>query len=226
MKKHIIVTLFVLSGIIFNSCTTVYVPSEVNTPVFKGKNEFRAGVSYGNSGLNVQTAYSFTDHLGLIASGSYINSKNSNGSLYQKYGEFGIGYFKMLKKNNINFEVFTGIGFGNAHSTDHSFSELSESGKYYKIFLQPDMTLMAGGIDIAFAIRFHYLGYTSYSNPSLITSNTMPASVGMEPSVSFIIGDFPFKFKYQLGLSAQGSVSSRYFGYTPFFTHVGFVIAF
>src|SRR4030095_10016249 len=234
MKTKILVILFSFS-LIFSSCTTVYVPSEANTPVFKDKYDFRAGLSYGNSGLNLQTAFSFTDHLGIIASGSYVNVHSSQSSLYQKYGEVGFGYFRPPdKKGDLHFEIFSGLGFGEARSTEHGFSivdgsssaELSESGKYYKIFLQPEMAMLYGWVDVAFALRLNYLRFTGYSDISHPGSKSIPASFGMEPSVSFIMGDTPFKMKFQIGLSEQGTVSGNDFGYTPFFTHVGFVIAF
>jgi hypothetical protein len=195
--------------------------------MFKEKYEFRAGLSYGNSGVNLQTGFSFTKHFGVIASGSYVNVKSSSSSLYQRYGELGFGYFQSLEKTGaVNFEVFSGLGFGEAHSTDDYFTSLSERGKYYKVFIQPDVAFTLGWINLALAVRINYLRFTGYSNLTEHSSAGIPASIGIEPAATLLMGDTPFKLKYQLGLSAQGMMSSRYFGYQPLFMSIGFVISF
>ncbi len=215
----------ILLIIFLNSCTTVYVPNEINTPLFTDKNEFRGGLSYGVSGVNLQLAYSLTKELGFMANGSYINSSTQNSSIYQRYGELGIGYFRKVNLGErTDFELFGGIGFGETHSHDNSAIYQRETGTYYKTFLQPTMAFALGWIHLALSLRFNYLSYYSHTTITSKTITDKPKAIGVEPALSLLLGTYPLKVKYQLGISMIGPTNSVIFGRSFFFTSIGLVI--
>ncbi|MBZ0201736.1 MAG: hypothetical protein IT281_03390 [Ignavibacteria bacterium] len=212
---------------LLSSCTTVYVPNEINTPLFTDKNEFRGGLSYGVSGLNLHLAYSITNHFGLMTNGSYINLSKSSSSIYQRYGEFGIGYFRKFdagKQATADFELFGGLGFGETRSHDNNTIDQKEEGTYYKTFLQPTMAFALGWIHLALSFRFNYLSFYSHTttNSSVLKDN--PKAIGVEPAISLLMGTYPLKMKYQIGVSMIGPTNSVIFGRDFFFTSIGLVI--
>lgn len=223
--KPLIIFLIVSFTIIFTSCTTVYIPNEINTPLFTDKNEFRGGLSYGISGVNLQLAYSATNHLGIMANGSYINFSKPESSIYQRYGELGIGYFRKINLGDqSDFEIFGGLGFGEAHSHDNTTFDQRETGTYYKTFLQPTMAFGLGWIHLALSLRFSFLSYYSHTTITSKTISDNPKAIGVEPALSLLLGTYPFKMKYQLGISMIGPTNSVIFGRDFFFTSIGFVI--
>ena len=211
--KPVIILAFFCIGLVFSSCTTVYTPTEVNAPLHKDKNEFTAGASYSTAGASLQLAYSVTKNIAVFGSGSWMSIKDNNSRDYQRYGEFGAGYFKSFDRSKSSrFEVFFGTGFGEATSYENDF-DAEEKGNYYKLFLQPDISYSIGWIDLALAMRIVYLKYTSYSyNPETENNYYLPSAFGIEPVVMIRVGPPNFKIKYQTGFSALTENKNKPFG--------------
>lgn len=67
----------------------------------------------GNAGLAI------TDHIALIASGSFVNYQSDNHDFKQYLYEAGVGYFANTGKANRNvLEVFAGYGLGATQDAD------------------------------------------------------------------------------------------------------------
>ncbi len=226
MKPAIISIIFLL-GLFFSSCTTVYTPTEVNAPLLKNKGEFAAGASYGTAGAGLQLAYSITKDIAIIGSGSWMSIKDNNGRDYQRYGEFGAGYFKAFDKSKSSgAEIFFGLGFGEATSYDNDVNA-QEKGNYYKLFLQPDISYSIGWIDLALAMRIVYLKYTSYSyNIQTENSPYLPSAFGIEPVIMLRLGPPNFKVKYQTGFSALTENKDKPFGRSGFIAAIGAMFIF
>ena len=225
--KPVSITLVLFSALTLSSCTTVYTPTEVNVPMFKEINEFAAGATYGTSGAGLQLGYSITNNIAIIGSGSWMNVRDDNGRDYQRYGELGAGYFRSLgKKNSSGVEIYLGTGFGESSSYDNDFNA-EEKGKYYKIFLQPDVSYSIGWIDISIAMRIVFLKYTSYSYlPTTENSPYLPSAFGFEPAFTFRLGPPNFKFKYQAGFSALTENEDKPFGRSGAIASLGLMLLF
>jgi hypothetical protein len=227
MKKKILFLLFTLT-FLFVSCTTVYLPTEVNTPMFRDEHRVTAGLSIGAYGVSLQTGYSLTKHFAVIADGSYLNQKSVDNEDFLRFGELGIGYYKILDKSKlVSFEIYGGAGFAYARSKDVRYDYLEE-GNYNKIFLQPDFALFFGGIDMIFACKMSVIKFTSYSysqhNENLITGE--PSALELEPAFTLRFGSPNFKIRIQIGTSAIGNLDGPVFGRRRLYSALGAVFQF
>ena len=227
MKTKTYLLLFLIT-IFLSSCTTVYIPPEVNTPIFKDEHTFSAGLSYSLCGTNVNAGYSFTKHIAAITSASFLNTKNSDNEDFQNYGEFGIGYFyskKFEREQGFSFEIFGGYGFANARSKDVKFN-VTEEGHYYRIFVQPDFAYSFGWIDLDAAIKFSSMKFTSYQLSGRLNATGSPSAFGWEPVFTIRIGSPLFKVKYQLGISNIIESNNPFFGKEAMISSIGAVVQF
>jgi len=227
MKTKTYLLLFLIT-LFLSSCTTVYIPPEVNTPIFKDEHTFSGGLSYSLCGTNVNAGYSFTKHIAAITSASFLNTKNSDNEDFQKYGEVGIGYYscnKYERETGVSYEIFGGFGLANARSKDVKFN-LTEEGRYYRIFIQPDFTFSFGWIDLDAAIKFSSIKFTSYQLSGRLNATGSPSAFGWEPVFTMRIGSPYFKIKYQLGISEMFESSSPDFGKQMLINSIGAVVQF
>ena len=81
MKKQ--TAIIILISVLVTGCTQYYyVPNIQNVPLFREKNEYRATVAIGagdeSSCTEIQTAYSVTDNIGVMA--NFMTAKGANSS--------------------------------------------------------------------------------------------------------------------------------------------------
>lgn len=143
MIKYLRFTLPVL--VLFAAgCSSVYMPNVPNTPMLSKQGEFSGGAHIslkGNASIN--GAYAVSDHIGLLFSGSRMNSERKTKDFGHKLIEIGGGYFDTFgPDNNRIIEVYAGVGKGWSDITYRDFqndilisSELQEVD-YRKTFLQ------------------------------------------------------------------------------------------
>ena len=154
--------------VIISSCSPVYFPNMVNSPLFTDKAEFTATTAIGNTGYNAQMAYAPINHFGLIANGS-INSVS-----YPKFYTYdvGAGYFgKLPEEINSTYEFYLGEGKGQTQNVQGNlFADPLEDATYTHLFAQSGIGFenryFAGGI----AIRLSYLDMNIFNHSSLITN--------------------------------------------------------
>lgn len=126
------------------SCSSVYMPNVPNTPMLSKQGEFSGGghISLkGNASIN--GAYAVTDHIGVLFSGSTMNSERKTKDFGHKLIEIGGGYYDTFgPDNNRIIEIYGGVGKGWSDITFRDFkddvlvsSELQEVD-YRKAFLQ------------------------------------------------------------------------------------------
>jgi hypothetical protein len=184
-----------------SSCTTVYIPTEVNTPVFRQEHQFTAGVSVSEAGMGLETGFAITKSIGVMAEGSYLNNNSGDVHNFMRYGEFGLGYFNKFKRES-SIEIFSGIGFAYARSTDTKFN-YAESGYYNKIFLQPDICYSIGEMDFIIALKMSLIKFTkySYSHDQTAETNVEPSAFEFQPAFTLRFGAPFFKIRMQIGAS-------------------------
>ena len=221
----------ILSSVILSSCTTAYIPPEVNVPAFHDENQFRGGLSYGSSGTNLQLGYSFFKNFGIIGDAAYLRTFGSEPRLQRNWG-LGLGYFTPLHKDkSVYFEVFSGFHISETRSAykDNGFEPVFENGyensQYHSFYVQPDINFPFKNGVFILAARVSYFNFTKYEthkhpNPEF------PSAFGIEPAVTIKVGSENLKFKTQLGTSMVGRIEGYDFNYSYMFIHFGFDVSF
>lgn len=127
-------TIFFYSGIgiflsLLASCSSMYMPNVPAAPMFSSGGDFYASGNINTKGnLSANVGVAVTDHVGVIANGSYVDSKNNNKDYAQKMAEGAIGYFTRFGKNNNRiFEVYAGYGVGTANVVDKRSSTAGQA---------------------------------------------------------------------------------------------------
>lgn len=218
-----------LLALIISSCTTAYIPTELNNPAFHEENQFRGGLSYGASGANLQLGYSLYKNLGITADVSYLKTFGSTPEFQRNWG-LALGYFTPLHKDkSVYMEVFTGFHISETRSAykDNEFTAGPghENSQYYKLYIQPDISFPFGFIELIFVMRINYMNFTKYEihthpNPEL------PRAFGVEPAVTLRMGSEYVQLKYQLGASLTSILSGSTFNYDKIFMHIGLGVSF
>ena len=135
------------------SCRSSYIPTTQIVPLFEEKNELQiyGGAAFGerSAGGDVQAAYSITNHIAVAASG-YLGSTEDVG--FNK-GELALGYFTELGHSGPIFEVYGGLGSG---GLQYSSKELKQENHFKQYFIQPNIGIHLGQVDLAFSTRVNY----------------------------------------------------------------------
>src|SRR5690242_8442254 len=125
------ISLFLPLVFFCSSCAVVYVPSARNVPLFTKSGEFNGNLSWGTSGLNVQSAYAVSNHLGVMAN----FQSDAGNSRTHIAGDIGLGYY--LRKK-VAFEVYGGYGIGKGYGSDLHFGlddrVVELDGRYQRLF--------------------------------------------------------------------------------------------
>ena len=148
-------------------CAPIYVPVANNTPMFTGKNEFKAmaGIGYG---VNLQAAYACTDHLAVTANYLYRKFDEDTNGIKHQYGEIALGYYVNFDQRGC-FELFVGYGLGAGSAFDSAYNWFSvfgynvryeAAGKYHKAFIQPSIGLTEGRKKWNLSVRLNYVDFT------------------------------------------------------------------
>ncbi|MFC1224772.1 hypothetical protein ACFE6N_13245 [Pedobacter sp. BG31] len=143
MIKYLRFTLPVLA-LFAVSCSSVYMPNVPNTPMLSKQGEFSGGAHISLKGnASVNGAYAVSDHIGVLFSGSRMNSERKTKDFGHKLIEIGGGYFDTFgPDDNRIIEIYAGVGKGWSDITFRDYkndilisSELQEVD-YRKTFLQ------------------------------------------------------------------------------------------
>ncbi|MEO8472282.1 MAG: hypothetical protein ABI477_08810 [Chryseolinea sp.] len=232
MMKKVFLILLIGTG-----CSPVYVPNARNSPLFTKAGEFQGTVALGN-GIDVQTAASITNHIGVMANYSY---EDRNGSQYttnfndddyhhHKFFEGGIGYYENVK--NWCYEVFAGYGKGEGSSYDSyvwwNNVDQKATGKYERFFIQPAFGLNKKIMSVSFVPRVSLVDFKEFSNDvSTYKINASP-KVFFEPAVIGKVNlvDNHLILMFQAGVSFVPDGSKLFYDYRPFqfSTGIGFRI--
>ena len=156
MKKFTLafqIVAFIFCTAFFCSCATVpidpyivdisrqrensyHAPATLHAPLISKKNDLTIGVHYAfltrHRGVDIQTAFSPVNHLGIQASYRNHGQKGEIEDGKIESYEFGAGYFKGW--DNFVFETYAGFGGGTIQNVHHTGrSEI----RYTNYFIQP-----------------------------------------------------------------------------------------
>jgi hypothetical protein len=212
------------------SCSHYYYVANVqNVPLFKEKNEIQLSGSYGGGdesvSIDIQTAYSITDNIAVMANFMHANGGDP---AYKNYGkgnffEGAIGYFKPVGKYGV-FQIYGGIGGCGQHheysSTYYNEYEGSSDLSYVRYFVQPSFGITFKALDIAFSTRFCDVYFNKIDNN--VTGNYYPATdlyslkysnhFNLEPALTIRGGWKNIKLQIQAEYAGLINNQELYFG--------------
>ena len=173
-KKKICSLILASAGLFLSSCSHYYyVPDVHNVPLFKEKNEFRISGTYGEGRetkcIEIQTAYSVTDKIGIMSDFMSAQGGNINSHDYGKgnYFDGAIGYYKPVGRFGV-FEIYGGLGrSGQHHEYGNSYYNQSTGYanlSFTKLFVQPSIGLISYPLDIALSARISRITFDNIEN--------------------------------------------------------------
>lgn len=121
MKSNLLAIL--LSTILLSSCSSIYMPSVPNTPMLTTQGEIAASAHMSLKGnFNFNSAYAVTNHVAVIANGSFMQNEATNKDVKNKSVEIGAGYFNTFgPDNNRIIEIYGGFGSGKSDRLFRTF---------------------------------------------------------------------------------------------------------
>jgi hypothetical protein len=213
-------SIFLFATLVFfslfqTSCAPAYVPNVINTPMLSNQGEFQAGIYSGTSGFDLLLSYALTDHLGIMANGSFQNTNEENTVEYHRHAfvEFAPGYYTNMGDAG-RFEVWGGYGFGSleANYNDGTWSNFSKVNSS-RIFLQPSIGATTRYFDASIATRFVFL--------NLYQEDLSHSAAFWEPVFTGKVGYQSIKGVIQMGMSLPFDDEGVDFYYQPFITSIG-----
>jgi hypothetical protein len=197
--------------------------------------EFAGSVAV-SSGVDVQTAYSLTDHVAIMANANavfkeYTPEGKESFNRQHFFGEGGLGYFTRTK--TMRFELYGGYGMGQGNSYESFYffgkEELVAKGKYSRIFIQPSIGTDNKKFNLAFTARISMVDFSEFSttNPAAVSPVFKPTDgfhAFIEPSITarfHLAGNL--RGFFQLGLNKPFN-DDVYFGFVPLQAAVGIQI--
>ena len=196
--RHFI-TLPVIIVLLLTSCKILYIPTTHNSPMLSNKNEFQVSALVG-TGVNLQSAYAVTDHVGLMLNGFFLSSNkemdlgsDSTKKINELWLNFeaGAGYFTKVL-DVFTFEIYAGGGTGRVpgdfRNVNYTYDG-TQTAPMSKLFIQPAIGFRSKIVDISGVSRF-----------SAITMNNQTRYF-FEPGVVAKLGYKNFRFIGSVGLS-------------------------
>lgn len=180
----------------FCSCSPNYIPNKVNSPLLEGKGDLRAIASVGTTGVDPQVAYAITNHIGIVANGSFLDWKEGDNTHFSsnRFGEAGAGYYTRLA-NILILEAYGGAGYGKLTLKSESYTEYNNFTRY---FIQPAIGISTRFFSTSVAGRF-VLNNIRYRS-SLGGSGTF-TGMHFDPALTLSFGTHYIKSFTQIGAS-------------------------
>lgn len=217
MKKiTFIKKVFALSCVTFlSSCSMMYMPNTINTPLFGEKGDLEVAAYTALNGYDVQAAYAPTDHIGVMLNTNFLdNSTDSTMNFHRHFFiEGGVGYYTKIGEKG-RAEVYGGYGMGTLNSVWDSGSLFANNAQVSnnRIFIQPAIGLSNDIIDFSFSPRFAYVNATQ--------GNIKASELFIEPTVTLKAGYKYVKAVTQMGLSFPLDKTAGFL-YQPFLLSFG-----
>ncbi len=223
MRKMKNLLLFGAVIVLLSSCSALYKPNMIQSPMLKEKGDFNVSGTLGISGMgngHLQTAYAPAKNLGIMLNIMGHNESERFSTKSQKLqifnGEAGIGiHNKFGSNNNILLQVYTGYGLGHSVNFIKSESSLTRpemSANISSIFFQPGIAYTSDLMDVALDLRFKHVNmfdlnaqlYKEFDwwNTEYEFFNNSSITFGLfEPALTLKIGDENFRGIFQGGLT-------------------------
>lgn len=216
-------------ALILSSCSPVYIPNVRNAALFRGAGEVQVSGHVGN-GVDLQSAVSVTDHIGVMANYEFVNRNSESDDSYikHKFWEGGIGYYE--NADNLSYEIFAGYGRGEGTNYDNyddlftAPTDILATGKYQRFFVQPSIGSNHRIFNWIVSARISYVDFEEFVYDGRRATFNDPA-IFFEPAFTGRInfGKSPIYTQFQTGLSFTTQGSTAY-DYEPVHLSFGFGI--
>jgi hypothetical protein len=195
--KNLKITILFLAVLLCSCNHYYYVANVQNIPLFREKKEYRfSGIyAFGDESncIEVQTAYSLSDKIGIIANYMSARGGDVSGKNYGKgnYFDGGVGYYKAIKNHGV-FEIYGGLGGSTQHheytSNYYHYYEGKSDLSFIKLYVQPSFGLTFNLLDIAASARICRLSFTNVYYSNYLNDNLRILSdkshLFLEPSIT------------------------------------------
>lgn len=207
-------------ALMLSSCSHYYYVAPPKTvPLFKEKNEYRASIGVGDAEemtiLDVQAAYSITDHIAISASYMKVwgGTKDAGNWGEGNYYDVALGYYTPIT-DLLMFEVFGGIGSSKQHhqyEKDKGTSDLA----FTNFYIQPTLGISLKRFDFAFSPTFSLVRFgkvDQYLIAGALEKDKLNAIANNRNSVNFepcftVRGGFDY-VKIQLQIMSSSNLSN------------------
>lgn len=222
MKKNYTILLVIIIPIIISSCSTMYIPSNTNTPLLAEKGEKQIDLSTSWTGMHLSGNFAFYENYFIALNGNYsfgnflnyhdyweasIRKENNYNEFSHSYAEIGIGRYNLLK-SKLKLEVFSGIGYGYANEQETISStntNLNYESQYYLGFLQCNLGFRNSIVQAGGGLRLAYSNF-NYRHP---VDKQLPITYEisnfynyhLEPILFVKVGKNKIKFTFNMGIS-------------------------
>ncbi len=210
-----------LFAVFFQSCAPAYLPNVISNPDLQQNGEITIGGYYGSPGIDFNSAFAISNHVGILLGGSF---DTSSGKVSHSHGffEVGAGYFNN-KSWNLSWSIYGGIGTGD-YSTTTLINDPYLGGKYqtqYEVvryFFQPSAIyhFHIGEIGLACRMDALHVNGTQDFGPNHRIDHTFPM---IEPALNLKLGKRNWRIVFQYGISLH--FSNEDFLYLPGIAAVG-----
>jgi len=221
-----------------------YAPNSQNVPMFKEKNETEASLAFQigtlTVGCDVDMAYSFTNHFGMIVNYNHWGAKKRsllpNSDIeYEISGkndliEVGAGFYLPFQGKFV-FETYGGVGWGGVKNEYES--NLESKLNYNRYFIQPSCGYYNKKVNLIFSLRFSGIDYNRIKyDPGIDESDKYdleyiidyPLSFYIEPAITFRVGSE--KFKWQVQIVYSDNLNTPELVYEPLCITTGLIVLF
>jgi hypothetical protein len=171
----------------FVGCSTAYFPNTATIPTFRRSGELQASAHFGLDGLEGRAACSLTPHIGVAASGAWIDSEKD--SLKHHYIE-AAGILSTPGRPPVGLAASAGVGYGRTINAGGFFQNVRIEGDYLRSYIQGAFLVNVGADssgksytagELGLAMRFAGVHFTRFLRNDV--SQEIPTSVFWEPSV-------------------------------------------
>ena len=206
----------VLLALAFSSCgPKYYIPNSQNVPLLSQKGETNINVSLNDDHVNLNGAYAFSDHFGIIGNaGLLIPSDNENGDGGSgNFVTLGGGYFSKLNDSFV-IESYAIFGYGTIEnhfpSTTEAYPQTTGniSANLFRFGMQPSFGYKSDYFSFAISARFMSINYSHISGDLIYGREVQTdylkdnsSSVLIEPAITRRGGVKRFKLQLQYGYS-------------------------
>jgi len=223
MKRLIFFTLAI--PLIFQSCSSIYIPSVRSIPLLEEKGEVQAEAGVSTNSVYVNGSYAFTNNIAASVNGNisyrnftdyydifthkdkeapsgFFDPPDLRGKFSHRYGEISLGKFNMLPSFPLKLEIFGGTGMGRA--TDNYYHIIKSD--YYSFFGQGNFgikkRIFEGGLMWRFAYSiFNYNADIAGDTDKFNSFHDNFNVFSFEPMAFARIGNQNLKAVFRFGLN-------------------------
>ena len=144
MKKIYYILLGITYSLLLTNCSSLYIPTTPNIPLFKKGNEFQLEATASLNGVNGKSAYSPFKHFALQCNAQYVIEPYVLDSIRKGHNYYeGAGGTYFCLRNRTILEFYGGYGLGSSTYGDPLFIQekylQSAKGNYKKMYGQVNL---------------------------------------------------------------------------------------